>query len=262
MSDLSVRQKEYEDHSELSLMRRVPVVIRVDGRNFKKVTEKLPKPSSDLIHVMANTMLYVIKEIQGAVFGFTHSDEILFILRNDQSLESEPWFQNRISKITSITASLATKGFEKSLMTLDSTLDLIGDPVFDCRASARPNIPEAANCVLWRQFDCISNSVTMAAINHLSQKLGHKTALKLLHEKNTKERKQLLLEKCDIDFDEYFSAAFRHGVAVYRTPTIINDTYSRDKWTLDFDLPLFSEEQDFIYNILINGTGSVKTLRE
>jgi len=254
MSDsIGERHKDYENATDYCLMKRVPVIVRADGKGFTKLTRNLARPSYDFLHVMANTMLYCIKEMQGAVFGYTQSDEITFILKNDQSLDSAPWFQNRIQKISSATAAMATKGFERSLQTLDKNLDLVGDALFDARAFAVPTIGEAANNLIWRQQDCQRNAVSMAAQGGLVKKLGDKQALRLLHGRSTEERKKLLLEKCGVDFDDYYQPAFRKGVAAYRVPTVVKDGVSRNKWILNFDLPFFVEDKDFLYNILING---------
>lgn len=254
MSDsISDRQKDYEHVVDYQLMKRVPVMIRVDGKGFTKLTQNLERPSYDFLHVMANTMLYCIKEMQGAVFGYAQSDEITFVLKNDQSLESAPWFQNRVQKIASTSAALATKGFERSLQTLDKSLDLVGDAIFDARTFSVPSIGEAANNLIWRQQDCYRNAVSMASQNNLLQKIGDKKALRLLHGKSTQERKKLLLEKCGIDFDDRYQPSFRKGIAAYRIPTLVKDDVSRNKWTLNFDLPFFVEDKDFLYNILLNG---------
>jgi len=254
MLDLAQRQKEYEGNTDSFLMNRVPIIIRVDGKGFTKLTSNLPKPCYDFNHVMANTMLYVIKEMQGAVFGYCQSDEITFVLKNDQSLETQPWFQNRVQKIVSVSSALATKGFEKSIQTLDKSINLIGDAVFDARVFAVPSIVEAANNIIWRQKDCYKNAVSMAA----QSKFSHNA----LQTKNTTERKKFLLDKYSIDFDDYYEPSFRKGVAVYRVPTVVKDDVVRNKWTLNFDLPFFVDDQDFLYNILINGLDIFRTPSE
>src|SRR3954468_4164279 len=97
---LGARQKDYEKPYDYMLPRRLPVIIRVNGRNFHRVTRKLDQPfCPKLLDFMGSTMLYSIMEMQGAVIGYQQSDEITFVLRNDQTLDSEPWYQNRLQKI-------------------------------------------------------------------------------------------------------------------------------------------------------------------
>ena len=254
---LGDRQKQYEDNYDYSITRRVPVIIRADGRSFHRVTRKIQKPyDPQLLNVMANSMLYAITEMQGAVFGYQQSDEITFILRNDQSLDAEPWYQNRVQKIASISGSLVTLGFNKSLQMLEKKLDIVGDAIFDARVFTLPYISEVANNLIWRQQDCIKNATSCAAQAELSRKFGKKTALKLLHKKVSSEKREMLLHHCGIDFDDYYPASFRRGVAVYKVPTLVPTStgpVSRNKWTLNWDLPNFVEDRDFLLNILING---------
>lgn len=260
-SSLGERMKDYEENHNLYLTRRLPVVIRADGAGFTRLTNKLPKPSEDFIHCMANTMLYSIKEMGGAVLGFTQSDEITFILRNDLSINDEPWLSNRVQKIISRVASLTTKGFERSLEMLDLPLDVVGEALFDVRVWALPDLTETLNCLIWRQQDCQRNALSMATLSQLSEKMSHGEAVKYLHQKSSKDRLKILEEDCNINFEDFYSSAFRHGVAVYKVPTIQQDAV-RNKWMLNFDLPVFSDEKDFINNILINGRDVIRAPKE
>jgi len=250
---LGDRQKSYETNHNYLLTGRLPVIIRVDGIGFSTVTSKLPKPSEDFSYCMANTLAYCIKAMQGAVFGYTQSDEITFIIKNDQSLESQPWLQNRVQKIVSRSASLATKGFEVAGDLLEAPLDLVGDPLFDARVFVVPYLGEAVNNLIWRQQDCRKNAISMAAQTHLGAKKGRKTALNILHQKNSQQRLDLLREECQIEFEEFYPMSFQHGIGIYKIPTPHEETF-RNKWTLNFDLPWFASNQDFLYNILTNGS--------
>lgn len=50
----------------------------------------------------------LVANIQGCVFGYVQSDEISLLLKNDQTLDTSAWFDNNISKMLSISASMAT----------------------------------------------------------------------------------------------------------------------------------------------------------
>jgi tRNA(His) 5'-end guanylyltransferase len=255
---ISKRQKQYQSDYDFAIMQRVPIVIICDLRNAHRATANLIKPfCPNFAHVMMNTMLYSITEMKGAVFGYTQGDEISFILRNDLDDLSEPWHLNKIQDIISTTASLTTFGFNKYLQTLEKKLDIVGDPIFQTRVYAVPNINEAANNLIWRQQDCNRKAVSSAAIEELSTKFGRKAAIKLLKEKTSVEKRKLLQYHCDIDFDDYYAPEFRRGAAVYKVPTLIpvrskDETISKNKWTLNASLPIFSEDKDFILSILIN----------
>ena len=52
-STLSERMKEYENVTQLKLIKKQPVIIRLDGRNFKSFTKGVDKPfDKDLSNIM------------------------------------------------------------------------------------------------------------------------------------------------------------------------------------------------------------------
>ena len=112
--NLGNRIKTYEQAYDYYMPYRLPVIIRLDGKGFSKFTRniKADKPFDEfLCECMSKTTKYVAEKIEGCVFGYTQSDEITLVIKNDQSLESTPWFANRIQKITSISASMASSIF-------------------------------------------------------------------------------------------------------------------------------------------------------
>ncbi len=255
---LGERMKSYEKVSDIELLRRVPIIVRTDGRSFHRVCRKLNKPYEPLLlEAMAKTMFYVVGEMAGAVFAYQQSDEITFVLRNDQSLDSEPWYGNRIQKIASIAASLATLGFNKAVLNSENKLNLVGDAIFDARVFALPTIGEVVNNLIWRQQDCTRNAVSGASQAILGKKFGKKIALKMLHGQSTKDKLELMRTECGIDFSQEFPTVYRMGVGAYKIPMIIpskdGTSSMRKKWTIDWDLPDFVAERDFIYNLIFSG---------
>lgn len=64
-SALAKRMKKYEAVPKNTLMRRTPVIIRVDGRAFHTFTKGFHKPFDDvLVRVMQDTMKYLCNQIQ------------------------------------------------------------------------------------------------------------------------------------------------------------------------------------------------------
>lgn len=255
---LGERQKDYEKAFDYEMIRRTPVIVRVDGRGFSKLTRKLKRPYEPiLLEAMAETMFYLVSEMAGAVFGYQQSDEITFVLRNDQTLDSEPWYGNRVQKLCSISAALATKGLEKALAKQEPKLPLIGDAIFDARVFAVPTVSEAVNNLIWRQQDCTRTAVSNAAQTLLGKKIGKKTAFNLLQGKSVKDKIEILKEECEIDFSEEFPSAFKSGVGAYKIPIVIPTNTgidsTRKKWILDWELPNFVTGRDFIYNIILTG---------
>lgn len=116
-SALAKRMKKYEAVPKNTLMRRTPVIIRVDGRAFHTFTKGFQKPFDDvLMRVMQDTMKYLCENIQGCVFGYTQSDEITLILIDYKKLNSEAWFDYEVQKMCSIVASMATMAFNRFFM--------------------------------------------------------------------------------------------------------------------------------------------------
>ena len=116
MMTLGERMKEYEMQSRTRLLRRVPVIIRLDGKAFHTWTKGLDRPfDRNLMHIMQKTMLALCEQIQGCVLGYTQSDEITLVLVDYQRTESMAWFDNQVQKMCSVAASIATSAFEKAL---------------------------------------------------------------------------------------------------------------------------------------------------
>lgn len=83
----------YEARSKTSLVRRMPVIIRLDGKAFHTFTKGFQKPfDSMLMKAMQETMKYLCENIQGCVLGYTQSDEITLVLVDYKKLTSEAWF--------------------------------------------------------------------------------------------------------------------------------------------------------------------------
>lgn len=188
----------YENIPKTKLMRRCPVIIRVDGRSFHQFTKGFKRPfDSILIKSMQETAKYLCENIQGCVLSYQQSDEISLVLVDYKNLNSSAFFDYEIQKLCSITASMATMAFNKIFSEnvheyLYSCLSDDDDNVvkdqeewdfttgiymkaiqrgamFDARCF---NIPkeEVANYIYWRQLDAIRNSIGMVGRAYLSKK--------------------------------------------------------------------------------------------
>lgn len=192
-SDLASRMKSfYEEVSKTRLLRRIPTVIRIDGRVFHTFTKGFVQPFDDvLIDSMHETMKYLCENIQGCVLGYTQSDEITLILTDYKELTSDAWFNYEVQKVCSIVASMATmtfnKAFAKNVKNFDLKTAYNGDTeenkrlsriynkavekgaMFDARFF---NIPreEVTNLIYWRQLDASRNSVNMVGHAYFSHK--------------------------------------------------------------------------------------------
>ena len=167
-SDLAVRMKRYEQASKTYLTRRMPVVMRIDGKAFHTFTRGFKRPFDDTLrYAMKNTMKYLCENIQGCVLGYTQSDEITLVLVDYKTHTSEAWFDYNVQKMCSVGASMATMAFNRFFSDIISTgksqevyVKVQNQAMFDCRAF---NIPkeDVCNNLIWRQQDATRNSIQL-----------------------------------------------------------------------------------------------------
>ncbi len=254
---LSKRHEDYENTYNLTITKRLPIIIKIDGRNFKKLTRNLDKPfSQPLSEIMAGTMMYVITEIQDAIFGYQFSDEINIVLRNDKELDYEPWYNNNIQTIVSTVASLSSIGFNKNLKLLDPDLKIEGDPVFRAKIWPLPNISEVVNYLINKQLLCRNDALLISARIELEKRFGRETAFRELKGTTFNEKKNMLLKHCGLDFEDFYTSSHRKGIAAYKSPTIMptkDGGITRNRWILNEKLPSFVDDRDFLFNILSSG---------
>jgi tRNA(His) 5'-end guanylyltransferase len=249
---LRLRQENYEDAYRFTITKRLPIIVRVKLRNYKRLTQRLDKPfSKEFSEVMANTMLYTIQRIQDAIFGYYYYDQVVFVLRNDRGLDYEPWNQNDIQKMASIISSLMTIGFYKSIELFGKNLNIVGEGVFSAKTFALPYLTEVINNLIWHQRGCMKRAISGYSLNELSDKLGYDTAASILQEKSFEDKKELLLQHCGIDFIDDYPATSTLGVATYKIPTMVSNK-TRNKWTIS-NVPDFLEDKDFLHNLLSTG---------
>ena len=246
---LGTRMKEnYEKISQIKLMRRTPVAIRIDGKAFHTFTRGFKKPFDNiLIKSMQKTMKYLCENIQGCVLGYTQSDEITLILQDYKTFETQAWFDYEVQKMCSISASMATMAFNKffntEVINASATEDndtlitylkaLNKGAMFDSRCF---NIPkeEVTNLLLWRQLDATRNSIQMVGRANFSHKE--------LHSKNASQIDEMLLAK-GIDFHTYPTHQKRGSCC-------IRD--GEGHWFIDKNIPIFKNEGREYIEKLIN----------
>lgn len=192
--ELGDRMKRYEGVHKTSLMRRSYTIIRIDGKAFHTYTKGLLKPfDKGLIDDMNSTAKYLCENIQGAKFAYTQSDEISILLTDFDELTTQAWFGNEVQKMVSVAASLATAEFNRARIgrAMKQEMSIWGEPVklahFDARVFQLPTQTEVINYFIWRQMDCIRNSVSSVAQSEFSSKE--------LHGVSTVGKKEMLIEK-------------------------------------------------------------------
>ena len=272
-SDLAKRMKEfYEQIPKTKLMRRTPVIVRIDGKAFHTFTRGFKRPFDEvLIKTMQETTKYLCENIQGCVLGYTQSDEISLVLVDYQRLETSAWFDYEIQKMCSIAASMATMAFNKlfennvKLFRYNNGENFtMGDAhysllhayrkalekgaMFDARVF---NIPkeEVTNCIYWRQLDASRNSIQMVGQANFSHKE--------LHCKTCNDIQDMLMLQKGINWDD-FPTYQKRGTCVVKEYYIeenLNEKgapeLERTRWIIDTDIPIFKgDDRDYIEKLI------------
>jgi tRNA(His) guanylyltransferase len=217
------RLKLYEGvEAKRHLMPLLPICIRLDGRSFSRWTRGLDRPYDVRLH---NLMVEVTKglvEETNACIGYTQSDEISLLLYSDDT-KSQVYFDGRVQKIASTLSGLASVLFHYHLATFlpDRQTDLRKHriAVFDCRVWNVPNLAEATNTILWREFDATKNSMSQAARCHYSH-------LQLMN-KSSADMQELLFQK-GVNWNDYPNW-YKRGTYVQRQT--VSRPYSAEEIT-------------------------------
>lgn len=245
------RISSYEDISNYKLLPKLPVIIQINGRSFSKVTSFLNKPyCNNFADVMATTMLQLCLEIEGATFGYQYNDEIVIVARNDQNLETVPWYDNRIQKISSIAASIATLHFNN--ICNEKNINLLGDPIFLAHTYTTPSIIEAIHVIVLKQQQNFQNAIQASCFYELIKKYKKETIKEMMVGLTIDEKIDLLHQERNVNFNEY-PASFKRGVACYRSPKIINNDVVKNKWIINKELPIFTQDHSLLVNIFKHG---------
>lgn len=262
----------YEEIPKTRLMRRIPVVIRIDGKAFHTFTKGFQKPFDEmLIKSMQDTMKYLCENIQGCVLGYTQSDEITLILIDYKKLTSSAWFDYEVQKVCSIAASMATMAFNKYFSeNINSECYVFDDELLDngdfnpnykneylidlytthIKASYKGamfdarcfNIPkeEVANLIYWRQLDATRNSIQMVGQANFSHKE--------LQNKSCDQIQDMLMTQKGINWNDIPTHQKRGSCCVKK---LLEDGI-KTEWIIDKEIPIFKGEnrkyiEDLIY---------------
>lgn len=269
--DLGRRMKEYyEQIPKTKLMRRCPVIIRIDGKAFHSFTKGFKRPFDNvLIESMQETMKYLCENIQGCVLGYHQSDEISLVLVDYHKLTSNAWFDYEVQKICSIAASMATvafnKIFEQNCIEYSQVVPNteLGRKVMDVYSKASEkgamfdarcfNIPkeEVTNYIYWRQLDATRNSIQMVGqANFLHEEL---------HGKSCNQIQDMLMTQKDINWNDFPVYQKRGSCCVKESYSTVDlstytgsiDAITRTRWIIDKEIPIFKgEDRNYIDKLI------------
>lgn len=271
---LGDRMKEYEYASRHYLTRRIPAIIRVDGKAFHTFTRGMQCPFDPIMMAaMDSTMHDLCSQVQGCVLGYTQSDEITLVLVDNQKVTTQSWMNNNIQKMTSISGSIATLAFNRAFRELvtgyintygesdytDKLVKKFDCAMFDSRVFSLPE-PEVVNCLIWRQNDATRNSIEAAGQAKFSQKR--------LHKKSCNEIQDMLMTEYGINWNDY-SVREKRGACCVRVTEMVDleeEIYQkaiahykpesgkpipsrqvkRSYWQVDRNIPIFTQDRDYV----------------
>lgn len=248
-SSLAKRMKIYESVPKSSLIRRMPVIIRIDGKAFHTFTKGFGRPfDSFLTTAMQQTMKYLCENIQGCVLGYTQSDEISLVLIDYKKLESSAWFDDEVQKMCSISASMATFAFNNAFKSIiaesgeDSEVyskAINKGAMFDSRCFNLSK-EEVANYIYWRQLDATRNSIQMVGQANFSHRQ--------LQSKNCNEIQEMLFQEKGINWND-FQTVFKRGSCCVK-----DESGERSFWAIDNEIPVFvGDGREYIEKLIYVG---------
>lgn len=287
--DLGIRMKTfYEQIPKTKLMRRCPVLIRIDGKAFHTFTRGFKRPFDEvLIRSMQETTKHLCENIQGCVLGYTQSDEITLVLIDYKKLTSSAWLDYEVQKMCSIAASMATMFFNKEFAFnvgmhigfLDRTGFILTDEgneyasalrnaidsgaMFDARCFNTPK-EEVTNCLYWRQLDASRNSIQMLGQANFSHNE--------LHNKSCNEIQDMLMVQKGVNWNDLPTHQKRGSCVVKEVdiatgfenvvdePQAIGESKHtetnsyRTHWIIDENIPIFKgADREYIDKLIYVG---------
>jgi tRNA(His) 5'-end guanylyltransferase len=252
MSSLGDRIRTYEEVSDIKLINAIPKIIIINGRNFKKTTSLLEKPFSEhFLELICGTMIKLASEIEGTILVYSFSDKIILAINNN--VFEDQWYNGSIQKTASASAAIATYEFNR--LATEKQIKLFGDPIFTSQVFNVPNITELCNSFVAFQQQAFHSTLTIAAFYELLKKYDLKVVQKMIVNKSASEKIEILMDKCNINYDSY-PLPFKRGIASYRVPRVVQTADGeelKNKLIVDMELPLFVKEHDFLGRIFRTG---------
>ena len=240
-------QTKSEVFSKLQIPPETPFFVRLNGRRFQAVSEKL-KAEKPFDKKFAKCLVKSGK----AIFQENLSPALIYVASDEVNVffaYGAP-FNRRVEKINSVLAGIVSSAFSLN------ALKLFNKPLtvaFDSRIIILPQ-EKSVEYLTWRQLDAWRNHNNAYAY-WLLRKLGHKPkeAAKKLKGLKTEELHQLLFQH-GVNLAKT-PAWQRRGILIHRHPyrkQLENHTVIRWRVVENWDLPVFSspEGKAFIQQVM------------
>ncbi len=231
--------RRYELYSDLRVPPNLHLVLRIDGRAFTSLTDRLGlrKPyDRRFAEAMARTAARMVEEAGlGAVLAYTFSDEINLVVPRD----GIP-FAGRVEKLVSVSASCASSYLVEELGSVG--LDVGGETVsFDSRCIPLKG-DEVPEYLAWRQAEAWRNHVNSYGYWALRKKgLGPKEAADKLRGMKAHDVHEMLYSEFGINLGRT-PVWQRRGVLAYKVIVPVRGV-PRRRVTVDWHPPFFHDPE-------------------
>lgn len=288
-SDLAKRMKDYESVPKTRLVKRCPVICRIDGKAHHLFTRGFQRPY-DAVYMksMQETAKYLCENLQGVVMSYQQSDEITLVFVDYQTINVSPYFDYEVQKLCSVIASMATVAFNKCFAenveefyrnnTTFREYEDRAEVTFDTKDAEKQygiyidaydkgamfdarvfNIPkdEVTNNIYWRQLDATRNSIQMVGQANFSHKE--------LQGKSCNMIQDMLMTQKGINWNDLpmhqkrGSCVVRNKIVVERDgiteAAMLRDaTKSENEWIIDKNIPIFKGDgRNYIDRLVLFG---------
>lgn len=244
---LGDRMKEYENATRVVLPRRLPMIVRVDGKAFHTFTRGFEKPWDGwFVGAMHRVAVALCEEVEGCQLAYWQSDEISLLVRDDMGLQTQPWFGKGLQKVVSVAAGVAsaamTYELAARLFQADETVAMHPAPPlpsFDARAFVLPPA-EVVNYFIWRQQDAVRNSILGLGHAHFS--------VKEMHGLKTDKIQERLFAERGLNWNDT-PTHLKRGACVRRVAFEVpgaDGPAVRHRWEVDMETPTFTQDRGYI----------------
>jgi len=251
--EIDKRMRVFETAHDHRVLPGLYIVVRVDGRNFTRLTREVHRFDAPFDERFRDYMISTTEHLMSCgfrvVYGYTQSDEISLLLHQE-----EDTFGRKTRKLESVLAGEASAKFSL----------LLGDlAAFDARVSQLPSVDLAVDYFRWRSQDAHRNALNGHCYWALrDQGRTAREAADSLLGLSIAEKNELLFQVKHVNFND-LPRWQKAGVALiwkdYEKSAVnptTGDTIlaTRRRIRPHFDLPIEDEYSQFVRNVIAEST--------
>jgi leucine-rich repeat protein len=251
--DSSQKIEQMHQQNVITLTTDKPIIITLNGVGFyKKLNQKLQKPfDSKFNKLMNKTLIYLLEKLPYTKVGYTWRYEMNIIINIPTYFNTNALWKRDISKIQSIVTSMASTFFTREYHKLFQTEDNTTLFEFNCQTWNTPTIEDAYNWLVYRQEECMDNSIKRFARFFLTtQEMKGKTSEELIKYLIEHYNTNWNYEKADNKLGRVF---IKQNVIQFDIDEKTNEqkVYGKEEWS-NLGLFFFSLKDEKIKEIIIN----------